>query len=343
MVAYGRGTEVFDGVLQIGAGATPVNLNGHAVAGQLSTAATVGTLEISHNGAMNFDSSLTWNVNVHHSGAGTTTFSDNSFGTGKIDVTGGKVLINGGLFAGSSQASFRSAPGGDLSIVDVVDSSVLHVGQPITGTPVDPTATTVLPTALYIAEILSPTQIAVSGNIGSTNGTNLLLGNQWNLAFGAGTGTGSANVNALGGTVGGTGVIGGSLTSTLAGVIAPGASIGTLTVLGSTTIGGVLDVEYDGAGAGSIDLLAVTGGLTLDPTSVVDFDAVGAPADDDPYVFATYGSLSGTFGAVLNLPVGYGIDYAYAGSSIALVKVPEPGALALFSLLLGVCLAPRRA
>lgn len=341
MAAYNRGTEVYDGVLQIGVGAAPVNLNGHAVAG--SGAGTTGTLEINHDGALDFDSSLTWNVNVDHVGPGTTTLSDNSFGTGVITVSAGTLLVNGGVFAGSSQQANRTAPGGDLSIIDVADTSVLHVGQPITGVPTDPTATTTLPSGLYIAEILSATQLAVSSNINNTNGADVFSGNLWNLDFGAGTGAGSADVNATGGTVGGTGVIGGSLTSTPNGTIAPGASIGTLTVFGDSTIGGVLDVEYDGAGAGAIDLLAVTGILTLDPTSILDLDLVGSPADDPAYVLATYGgALTGVFGSVLNLPAGYALDYAYGGSSIALVQIPEPSALALAVLVVGAFAGVRR-
>jgi hypothetical protein len=341
MAQYNRGTEVYDGVLQLGVGAAPVNLNGHAVAG--SGAATTGTLAIDHDGSLDFDSSLTWNVNVDHVGQGTTTFSDNSFGTGAINVSSGKLLINGGVFAGSSQSANRTAPGGDQSILDVTDTSVLHVGQPITGSPVDATATTTLPAGLYVTAILSPTQIAVSSNVGNTNGGNVFQANLWNFNFGAGTGTGSASVNAVGGTVGGNGVIGGSLSSAANGVIAPGNSIGTLSVLGDATIGGVFDVEYDGAGAGLIDLLAVTGNLTLDSLSTLDLAAIGSPADDSAYVFASYGgSLSGTFGSVLNMPSGYTLDYAYGGSSIALVAIPEPSTLVLAGVLIGACLSARR-
>ena len=55
----------------------------------------------------------------------------------------------------------------------------------------------------------------------------------------------------------------------------------------------------------------------------MNFNAIGT-LDDAAYVFASYGSLNGTFGTVSNLPTGYGINYAYLGNFIALVPVPEP-------------------
>ncbi|MFT3788901.1 MAG: autotransporter-associated beta strand repeat-containing protein [Tepidisphaeraceae bacterium] len=125
-----------------------------------------------------------------------------------------------------------------------------------------------------------------------------------------------------GASLGGTGTIAGAITAAANTIVAPGNSIGTLT-LGSATIGGLLSVEYDGTGAGSIDLLNVLGSLNIAAANV-DFSQLGAPADDAAYVFASYGSLTGTFTATTNVPAGYTINYAYAGNNIALVPIPEP-------------------
>ncbi len=135
----------------------------------------------------------------------------------------------------------------------------------------------------------------------------------------------TTTVNA--GTLGGTGTIGGAVTIDSGAFLAPGASIESLGVA-SADINGSLVIEYDGAGAGTIDLLAVTGLLDI-AGSTVDFNLFGTALDDPYYIFATYGSLTGTFGTVTDLPTGYGIQYAHLGNNIALVAIPESNVAAL--------------
>lgn len=146
-----------------------------------------------------------------------------------------------------------------------------------------------------------------------------------------------------GGALGGAGTIGGPVSIT-AGSLAPGNSIGTLTINNSLTITGTLDIEASGADGGSIDLL--DGITTLDITTAsVDFSVL-SPLDDAVYVFATYDTLIGTFASanVFNLPGGYDIDYDYQDANqIALVAVavPEPAAATLL-LLGGTSILKRR-
>ena len=132
----------------------------------------------------------------------------------------------------------------------------------------------------------------------------------------------------------GTGSITGAVTIASTAFLSPGNSIGTLGVA-SATLNGTLLVEYSGA---TIDLLNVTGGLNI-TTATVDFDMIGSALSEPSYIFATYGSLTGTqFATVSNLPVNYEIDYAFGGNNIALVLIPEPstallGGLGLLALL----------
>jgi len=154
------------------------------------------------------------------------------------------------------------------------------------------------------------------------------------------------DVSAVDFTLGGTQVLKGNGTvigdiATAAGsIVAPGASIGSLTVSGSADLNGSWSVEYNGADpeTNPIDMLTVSGTLDLDGATLdfVDLGA-GAPLAGPAYVFATYGTLAGTPLAVNNLPTGYHVDYQYGidGKSIALV-VPEPSTLVLLGLL-GVC------
>ena len=130
-----------------------------------------------------------------------------------------------------------------------------------------------------------------------------------------------------GATLGGTGTIGlaPGASITVHGDLSPGDSIGTLTVTGDLVMdGGTLVIQMDGT-TDQTDLLTVEGMLNLLNNPEVEFDIQGtltAPA----YVFATYGTLLGNpFANEWNVPLGYSVNYAYAGNQIALVSaIPEP-------------------
>jgi autotransporter-associated beta strand protein len=158
---------------------------------------------------------------------------------------------------------------------------------------------------------------------------------------------GATTVSVTGGTLGGTGTIAGDVTVNSGAKIAPGASIESLQVA-SAVINGTLVSEFDGTGAGTIDLLSVTGLLDI-TNATVDFDLLsgGAALNDSSYIFATYGSLTGSaFANVIDLPSGYSINYAFndgiSTKNIALVAVPEPGAALLGGIGLLALLRRRR-
>ncbi len=112
-----------------------------------------------------------------------------------------------------------------------------------------------------------------------------------------------APVNAAAGTrLGG----GGSLASaTVAGVLAPGNTTGTLSASGAVTVSGTLEIEVNGAAA---DRLNVAGTLTL-TGSTLDLKIPAGGATQPSYVLATYGSRSGSPATVLGLPFGYSLDF----------------------------------
>ena len=122
---------------------------------------------------------------------------------------------------------------------------------------------------------------------------------------------------ASGATLQGVGTITNGVTVT--GTLAPGHSIGNLTV-GSVSFatGGGFAVEIDGTGAGSADRLSVTGNLSI-ANATLNLTALTA-LDDPVYIIASYGSLTGTFASVVGLPTGYLVNYAYnGGTQIAIV------------------------
>ena len=113
--------------------------------------------------------------------------------------------------------------------------------------------------------------------------------------------------------------------------VAPGESIGSLTVTGNASIAGSLAVEYNGGAAPAIDMLAVSGNLDL-TAGTINFASIGALLTAPAYVFASYGTLSGAALNVSGTPLGYNVDYDYqGGDQIALVQVPEPSTLALLA------------
>ena len=180
--------------------------------------------------------------------------------------------------------------------------------------------------------------IASAGNTGTQTLIKTGLGNL--ELTGSNTFTGVTQV--LAGTLSGTGSLASSVTVASGAFLAPGVGgIGNFNVAGGVTLAGTLAVGVDTIGAGVSDIFSVGGALDLSAgTSAIDFSVLGA-LDDPAYVFASYGSLNGTFGTVSNLPTGYTIDYGYLGNFIALVPVPEPttistlGCAAALALFLG--------
>ena len=162
------------------------------------------------------------------------------------------------------------------------------------------------------------------------------------LLFNTAKGVAAAVTAAAGGTLGGTGSVNmGAGTMSILGTLSPGDSSGaagaavveTLDVTGNVsltdgTAAGTLAIDLDGAAAGrQVDLLAVTGNLDVSNAAVSFQGLSSLPAEGTTrgYVFATYGTLTGTFAAA-SIPAGASIDYAYQGGKQIAVVVPEPGA-----------------
>jgi len=131
----------------------------------------------------------------------------------------------------------------------------------------------------------------------------------------------------IAGTLRGNGSIVGD--ATVSGVITPGFSLGTLVFSNNLTLTGSYQAEFGDAGS---DQVIVIGILTL-TGATLDLTQVGG-ATSNAFVIASYGTLAGdaVFATTTGLPAGYVIDYMYNGNQIAIVVVPEPGALALVGL-----------
>ena len=183
--------------------------------------------------------------------------------------------------------------------------------------------------------------LTLSGGTSTYSGGTVIDGGRLlaNNTTGSATGLGDVTVNP-GGTFGGTGAVSGGVVTTVGSFLSPGASIESLSV-GSATGSGTLVIEYDGAAGTPVDFLSVLGTLNVSGMSL-EAQPIGSPLVAPSYVFASYGTLTGTFAAA-TLPAGYAVDYHFGGlNQIAFVQVPEPTAAGLAALGVGAVLRRRR-
>ena len=181
---------------------------------------------------------------------------------------------------------------------------------------------------------------------GSTvsNGTTFTVGNGVDAAIlnlRAGTHTFANGLSlSTSGQLTGAGTVVGNITS--GGTIAPGASPGTINVVGDLTLldGATLDMELRGTSTAEFDRILASGGLTAD--GILDVMLIDGflPQMGDTFKLFDYTTASGAFDAI-NLPGGgYQWDtshlLAVTGDplygSIIVTAVPEPSTWALLGL-----------
>jgi autotransporter-associated beta strand protein len=142
-----------------------------------------------------------------------------------------------------------------------------------------------------------------SGGTTVTRGT--LLANN---TSGSGTGTGPVTVGSEG-VLGGTGSIAGTVTVNAGGILAPGASIGTLTLSASPSLGGTTLMEVNNSTVPNADKLVVSGN-PLAFGGVLTVNNIGpALAGGETFDLFDATGFSGAFTAI-NLPsVGAGLNW----------------------------------
>ncbi len=291
--------------------------------------------------------------------AGRLAVADNSFSTLRIDWNGNlrtevpgalptnATLVLGTLsnpFSASSHSGTLNLFGNSQTIARLMDGGTTYVNEVVHNS-------SAAAATLTINQSANSTYLGrITGNLGLTKGGSgtLALGgsNTYSGATLVSNGTLLVNGRHIGGgqyavasgaTLGGTGLISAALASASGGVVAPGNSIGTMTVFGDADLDGILKIELDSSGFGSSDLLVVTGSLDIS-SATLDLDLLAGPLDDDAYILAQYGVLAGTFASISDAPGGYQIDYAYNGNQIALV-IPEPPGFSLI-LMCALAMAP---
>lgn len=245
-----------------------------------------------------------------------------------VSGSGSTWSMNGTVYVGVAGASntFEINTGGAVTLTGATKNFYVGSGA----STANDNALVVSGTGSVLNLTATGADLVISGTSGQTgnylqvldgglvNATRTLVGN-------GGTITGNAGVN-------GTVLVG------TGGTIAPGNAGGSGTI-GSLSFNGSLDLapsispflgqqgrlDIDIAGT-QVDMISVAGLLTLGG-STLHFDGLPGWAGV-PYVFASYGTLSGTFGTIENMPGWMFVDYNYGGTN-QIALVPEPSSLTL--------------
>jgi beta-glucanase (GH16 family) len=215
------------------------------------------------------------------SGGATLVLGGDGLNIGTTTVDGGTVQVGNGATAGTLVGKVTVNPGGTL-LFHRSDTSTFAgsisgsgaIGKTGTGT------------------LVLGGSVSVLNPIVLNGGTLRVDGNVTQAAIQAAAGT----------RLGGTGTL---ASAAVAGVLAPGNGIGTLTASGAVTVSGTWEVEIDGAAA---DRLDVAGMLTLGG-STLDLKVLAGGVTEPSHVLATYGSRSGSPAAVIGMPFGYALDF----------------------------------
>lgn len=166
-------------------------------------------------------------------------------------------------------------------------------------------------------------------NSGSTNVNGAL-----NLNGGAT----NATFNLAGGTLLGSGVIIGVVNNT-GGIVSPGNSPGTLTIIGTytQTAAGTLNIEIGGTGPGTFDLLAITGGAALGGNlNIISYGGFSPTAGQTWDFLTATGGITGGFSSVtsgytLSTLGGGTIERLTFGGTSPPSNVPEPTSIVILA------------
>lgn len=175
------------------------------------------------------------------------------------------------------------------------------------------------------------------------NGGKLLVDGVGVDGVSSGTGLGLVTVNGTGSLLGGLGAIQGAVTLNGGAEITGGdsGSIGTLALRSSLTFAGsdltnLATYLVDLSTGANSDRLQIVGLLDLGGS----FDQIlfrGTVDGTSSYVLASYGSISGVFDNVANLPANYTLQYGGNALTLVPLAVPEPTTWIAGLLALGAC------
>ena len=324
----------FDGGTFIVTG-NPIDLNTGTVYVNSNTTLSVtgndfDTLVVDWSGnfKLGVDDALPTDVTVRLGTASSAHASTGTLDLNGFDQTIGRLIEGGSVYANEMITNTQATPA-TLTIDQSADST--YRGQ----------------TAGNLALIKDGSgSLTLGGTLAHTGSTTVAGGTL--LVNGTYSGGGTFAVHS-GAALGGTGTIGTDVSVLPGGILAPGASGGTLTIDGgdlTLSETSILDFELDSPASTTDDLVVLTGGgdLTLDGLlNVTDLGSFGSGR----YLLFTYdGALINNGLQLGSLPGSYAqfsrIDVSVVGEVALVATIPEPSGLSLSCLLLFSLIVRRR-
>ena len=282
-----------------------------------------------------------------------------SAGTGQVTVTGGSKILftssDGDVFVGAPAGGTPFAGSGTLNITgsgsEVAATDIVVVGRAdfydpsntSAGGLIDVSAGGILSTldGMHVGEngeIKTDADVRIGTGAVSVPGSANVLAENYIVVSDGGTLTADTIHLDSGGFLGGNAGIIDADVMLSGGVLGPGASPGSMDILGDLTYsGGFIDLEIGGTGPGQFDVLNIFGSLILPASPLSDLlritflDSYLAAAGDTFNVL-NFDALSGGpitasfFNEDGDALEGYGIDFSSSTGSFgfSVVSVPDP-------------------
>ncbi|MCP4040678.1 MAG: hypothetical protein GY731_01825, partial [Gammaproteobacteria bacterium] len=296
------GAADFNAGLFISGGDIDLGVDSRASSLTLSGGNVQGAGQLTVNGAFNWSGgTLGGSGNLFVSTTGALSGADDKV------LSGTRTLTNGGVLTWSGTGDIV---GGAPNIITNLGTGMFEIHNDQTIAVTVNSAGTLTKSAGGGATTFT-SGVTNNGTVNANNGILRFLGGYTQVAGLTrlnGGGIDAAGLNLNGGSLDGKGTVTGNVANN-GGMVAAGASPGTLTISGDYTqgAGGSMSAELGGFAQGiDYDLLAITGVANLDGALNVDHWGGFNGSLGDQFDILTYGSVTGDF-ATINPPAGY--DY----------------------------------